>query len=283
MGPVNHKVENLVIIWLLLILVSCNTVQEDIPGSNGQSVATEDSSSEIQQGSRMGMMGGGSDMMGRHHAVVPEEYAGLSNPVVADEESLAKGGEIYSVNCAVCHGDGGMGDGPAAAGLEPAPAPIAHTSQMLGDDYLFWRISEGGAMEPFNSAMVAWKGTLAETARWNVINYVQALGGGQIQPGQNMGGVTFDPDAEATKHAQTMDQAIEQNLISQEEATVFTEVHKLVDDQMAQMREAGASEGMDELMDEILAALVANGEVIQDQADTFLSVHERLAEAGLMQ
>lgn len=138
-------------------------------------------------------------------------------------------------------------------------------------------------MEPFNSAMVAWKGTLAETARWNVINYVQALGGGQIQPGQNMGGVTFDPDAEATKHAQTMDQAIEQNLISQEEATVFTEVHKLVDDQMAQMREAGASEGMDELMDEILAALVANGEVIQDQADTFLSVHERLAEAGLMQ
>ena len=85
MGPVNHKVENLVIIWLLLILVSCNTGQEDIPGSNGQSVATEDSSSEIQQGSRMGMMGGGSDMMGRHHAVVPEEYAGLRNPVVADE------------------------------------------------------------------------------------------------------------------------------------------------------------------------------------------------------
>ena len=35
-----------------------------------------------------------------------------------------------------------MGNGPAAAALDPAPAPIAHTSQMMGNDYL-WRIDKG--------------------------------------------------------------------------------------------------------------------------------------------
>ena len=221
-------------------------------------------------------------MMARHHTTIPEEYAGLSNPIKADEDSLSRGSEIYEENCAVCHGDGGMGDGPGAVGLDPAPAPIAHTSQMLGDDYLFWRVSEGGTIEPFNSAMIAWKGILDEQARWDVINYVQALGRGQVMPGRIVGGATFDPAVEAANQREMLNQATEQGLITTDEAAVFAEVHDLVDEQMAQMRESGASESMDELMDEILAALAAKGAVSQDQADIFLSVHERLGEAGLM-
>jgi mono/diheme cytochrome c family protein len=95
-------------------------------------------------GSETGMMNGMMNgMMGRHHAQIPEEYAGLSNPTPADDESLARGAAIYAEQCASCHGDGGMGDGPAGEALDPQPAAIAHTSQMMGDDYLFWRISEG--------------------------------------------------------------------------------------------------------------------------------------------
>lgn len=101
-------------------------------------------------------MGTGSSMMAGHHAAIPAEYAGLTNPIAADDDSLTRGAAIYAARCASCHGDGGMGDGPAAAGLAPLPAPIAHSSQMLGDDYLYWRISEGGQMEPFDSAMIAW-------------------------------------------------------------------------------------------------------------------------------
>ena len=52
---------------------------------------------------------------------------------------------------------------------------------------------------------------------------------------------------------------------------------------MALMKEDGVSSGMDEMMSEILATLVASGELSQEQADTFLSVHDRLGEAGLMQ
>ncbi|HBY09280.1 MAG TPA: hypothetical protein DEH22_16435, partial [Chloroflexi bacterium] len=56
--------------------------------------------------------GMGPSMMNRHHAQVPAEFAGLTNPIPADEESLARGEEIYAARCTTCHGDYGNGDGP---------------------------------------------------------------------------------------------------------------------------------------------------------------------------
>ena len=70
-------------------------------------------------GSSMGSMRGmgmGSGMMARHHATIPQQYTELTNPVPIDEESVARGAEIYTTNCTACHGDGGMGDGPVAGG-----------------------------------------------------------------------------------------------------------------------------------------------------------------------
>lgn len=128
--------------------------------------ATDESTAAPDAGMGMGMgMGPMSGMMARHSAPIPEAYAELTNPVEADEASLERGAELFITHCATCHGDGGMGDGPGGAILDPAPAPIAHTSQMMGDNYLFWRISEGGGMEPFNSAMPVWKGLLDEQDR----------------------------------------------------------------------------------------------------------------------
>ena len=115
--------------------------------------------------------------MAHHHAEVPEEFAGLANPVSADEASLARGEEIYTTYCAVCHGESGMGDGHGAANLDPAPAALAQMTRMSDDDYLYWRISKGGSHEPFNSAMPAWESVLDETSRWDVINYIRALSG----------------------------------------------------------------------------------------------------------
>ena len=144
-----------------LFLVACRAESE-----------TRSAEREPGMGPGMGRDGG---MMGRHMATVPDEYAGMSNPQEASEASLARGEEIYDTYCETCHGAGGMGDGPAGENLDPPPAPIARTSRMLGDDYLFWRISEGGSMEPFNSAMPAWKKTLDEGERWDVINYIRSL------------------------------------------------------------------------------------------------------------
>jgi hypothetical protein len=35
----------------------------------------------------------------------------------------------------------------------------------MSDGYLFWRVSKGRAMDPLNSAMIAWEGFLTEEQR----------------------------------------------------------------------------------------------------------------------
>lgn len=149
----------------------------------------------------MGQMGMGDmgDMMARHMAPIPVEYADLTNPETADTDSLARGEEIFTASCATCHGDEGQGDGPGAAALDPAPPPLNHTVHMLSDAYLFYRISEGGSFEPFNSAMPAWRDALSETDRWHVINYMRSfedttmmgrgMGRGMGQGGMGQGGM----------------------------------------------------------------------------------------------
>jgi mono/diheme cytochrome c family protein len=83
-----------------------------------ESVEAAPSESESQMGMGMGMMGNNS-MRIAHHAAIPEVYAGLSNPTATDADSLERGAAIYGSSCAVCHGDGGMGDGPGAVNLDP--------------------------------------------------------------------------------------------------------------------------------------------------------------------
>lgn len=121
------------------------------------------------------MPGRDQGMMARHMAPIPEEYAGISNPIPADATSLQKGQALFTTNCSPCHGDRGMGDGVASPVLTPPPAPVARTSRMMGDDYLYWRISEGGAQPPFNSAMPAWKAAFSSEEIWDVINYIHTL------------------------------------------------------------------------------------------------------------
>jgi mono/diheme cytochrome c family protein len=260
---------------------------ESTPAPTHQASTDEPEGSEAaaETGEGLGQgrgMGHGGGMMARHHAVVPAPYAGLTNPVDADQASLERGAESYSTLCASCHGDGGMGDGPAGASLDPAPSPVAHTSQMLGDDLLFWRISEGGAMEPFSSAMPAWKDSLGEEARWDLVNYMRALGRGQVQPRHSAGGAALDPAEEAAKHAEMVDQGVAQGLISPAEGELFLEVHGAMDD-LAADADSPRVGPMNQRRAALLAQLVDTGTITQEHADAFEDIHLRLEEAGLMQ
>lgn len=106
---------------------------------------------------------------------VPAEYAGKTNPLKGDAAAAAAGKTTYEQFCASCHGDTGKGDGPAGAALSPVPANLMVKGKVDADDFLFWRISEGGAMDPFNSSMPANKGVLTEEQIWQVITYIQTL------------------------------------------------------------------------------------------------------------
>ena len=117
------------------------------------------------------------DEMEHMHVEAPDEFASLTNPFTDDSDAIAAGQEIFVTNCVTCHGPEGAGDGDAAAGLDPKPADLGDHDMMseLSDGYLFWRVTKGGTIEPFNSAMPSWEQGLTEEQRWQVISYVRTF------------------------------------------------------------------------------------------------------------
>ncbi len=74
----------------------------------------------------------------------------------------------------------------------------------------------------------AWK-TLDEEARWDMINYMRALGTGAVEPASSMGGESYDPEVQAAQQAELLAQAVEQDVISPSEADTFDFVHTAVE------------------------------------------------------
>jgi len=104
---------------------------------------------------------------------IPAEYAGKTNPLGSD--AAAAGQAIYVVQCASCHGESGKGDGPAGQALTPPAANLVESTAKYGDDYLHYRIAEGGSMDPYNSSMPAFKNVLSADEIWQVVTYIDTL------------------------------------------------------------------------------------------------------------
>ena len=120
------------------------------------------------------------------HAEVPAAYANAHIPdrIWIDAAVIAKGKEIYTAKCAVCHGEKGDGKGPAAMGLTPKPGDFTDQKMVaeMPGNFWVWRVSEGGLVEPFKSkksAMPAWKNELSMEDRWAVIAYAHTFSGHQ--------------------------------------------------------------------------------------------------------
>jgi copper transport protein len=97
----------------------------------------------------------------------------LTNPFLPDEASLKIGQDLFEKNCAVCHGDQGRGNGPAAANLSIKPPDYGngHLDIHTDGDIFYWiqnGISQG-------SPMPAFKDKLIDDQIWHVVNYVRRL------------------------------------------------------------------------------------------------------------
>ena len=94
-----------------------------------------------------------------------------ANPVPADQTSLARGTELFQINCSVCHGLGGKGDGTVSTYLQNKPADLtAPVVQFLSDGAIFLTITNGipGYMPALNE-------NLTVRERWDVVNFVRTL------------------------------------------------------------------------------------------------------------
>src|SRR5204862_7874025 len=101
----------------------------------------------------------------------PPSVANRPNPVPVNANTLTAGQKLYTNNCLTCHGPSGRGDGPGGAALEKKPADLSSLVKGQSDGALFWKISEG------RSPMVSWKGSLSETQRWELVNYIRTFAG----------------------------------------------------------------------------------------------------------
>ena len=101
--------------------------------------------------------------------------AALQNPVPATEESIARGKYFYEINCLVCHGPEGRGDGPVGEKfVEKAPVDLTDAyTQDQADGQLFFTLTRGRVKMPF------YRDALSPAERWDVVNYVKSAFGAQ--------------------------------------------------------------------------------------------------------
>ncbi len=112
------------------------------------------------------------------HFTLPDKYAALDNPLPWTEENIREGGILFTRNCAMCHGDALDGNGLFARAWQPRPSNFrdSGTIAQLDENYLFWRISEGGPGLPrgsidYRSAMPVWEEVLSEEEIWKIIMF----------------------------------------------------------------------------------------------------------------
>lgn len=94
------------------------------------------------------------------------------NPTPADEDSIARGAELYNINCKMCHGVEGKGNGtiaPFLINFKPANL-TSEVVQSKSEGSIFLTISNG-----LEGRMPALNENLTVSERWDVVNFVRTL------------------------------------------------------------------------------------------------------------
>ncbi|HEX6534904.1 MAG TPA: cytochrome c [Gemmatimonadaceae bacterium] len=107
------------------------------------------------------------------HAQLPatiDSMSGLRNEHAPTRASLDNGRKYYQINCAVCHGAAGAGNGPAVQYGVPAPSLLTDITKNRTDGYIFGMIRNGRGLMPTYDR-------IEDMDRWDVVNYVRALQG----------------------------------------------------------------------------------------------------------
>ena len=111
----------------------------------------------------------------------PANASKMKNPLAGKADAAQAGADIYAKKCSLCHGNHGQGTGNV-------PSLLKGPTQTATDGAIFWFITKGAP----DDGMPSWA-SLPETARWQVVTYIKALGSGK--------GKAPAPDAKASSDA----------------------------------------------------------------------------------
>ena len=94
----------------------------------------------------------------------------MKNPVPMTGGSVNRGKALYDIQCAVCHGKAGHGDGTVRRKFIPDPMNLTlDYVQIQPDGQLFYTISHGSI------AMPSYRDSITIKDRWHLINYIKAV------------------------------------------------------------------------------------------------------------
>lgn len=95
-------------------------------------------------------------------------------PVQPGAKDLELGKELYSTNCAACHGPNGLGDGPAGVALDPKPNDLTkRASYKLGvSRKALYRTIKHGVKD---AGMAPWDGRMTEQEMHATVLYLQTI------------------------------------------------------------------------------------------------------------
>lgn len=94
----------------------------------------------------------------------------LKNPIPRSAESVERGRRIFETHCAVCHGDGGEGNGLVGTKFIPQPMNLTlDYIQLQPDGQIYYTISHGSIAMPFYRQAIPLQG------RWDLVNYIKTV------------------------------------------------------------------------------------------------------------
>ena len=106
-------------------------------------------------------------------------FALLAASTSSADDAVARGAGVYKMyGCWTCHGEGGAGDGPAGATLDPQPRKFTEGDFKFGgtDKDIYEVIVNGAAAKGGSANMVPWGGVITDEAdRQGLVAFIRSL------------------------------------------------------------------------------------------------------------
>ena len=130
-----------------------------------------------QQPPRLDPPIGSVPITGKELLLTSETFNSVVNPKPG--EDIGEGRKLYEINCAMCHGQSGHGDGTVLTtmiekyGYQPKLSPDLRVASALPDSFLFTMISNEDLIVG-DGAMPLFQKLLTPEERWSLVNYIKA-------------------------------------------------------------------------------------------------------------